>query len=370
MIKKNKVPVIRDANCLNCGHPFTNNEKFCPECGQKNRGKKITLGIFLRELFAGFFSLDTKFWRTLIPLLINPGKVSKDYIDGKRTRYTNPFRFYLATSIIFFLIISITDSYKKFEELRIGKSSSSNSQIKLNNDNSDAIEVDLDSIQDVVFKQLENQDSLEAKKTQPKPDSTSVSYNSEQELTKADSNDSFRIVKFMKFQKTHPKVPIEAALDSLKAEKNFSNRFWYSRAKVFNSVFLDKDEAKKFFRQVLSYASIALFVLLPLFTLFLKFIYIRRKYTYVEHLVFVFHVQTVLFLLFSIFYIIDFFKHSNSFLPVFLILFMIYLFIAMKRFYNQGYFKTFMKYILANTMFFILAMLGSIAISFAAFAFY
>ncbi len=370
MIKKNKVPVIRDANCLNCGHPFTNNEKFCPECGQKNRGKKITLGIFLRELFAGFFSLDTKFWRTLIPLLINPGKVSKDYIDGKRTRYTNPFRFYLATSIIFFLIISITDSYKKFEELRIGKSSSSNSQIKLNNDNSDAIEVDLDSIQDVVFKQLENQDSLEAKKTQPKPDSTSVSYNSEQELAKADSNDSFRIVKFMKFQKAHPKVPIEAALDSLKAEKNFSNRFWYSRAKVFNSVFLDKDEAKKFFRQVLSYASIALFILLPLFTLFLKFIYIRRKYTYVEHLVFVFHVQTVLFLLFSIFYIIDFFKHSNSFLPVFLILFMIYLFIAMKRFYNQGYFKTFMKYILANTMFFILAMLGSIAISFAAFAFY
>ncbi|WP_440068240.1 DUF3667 domain-containing protein [Tenacibaculum discolor] len=370
MIKKNKVPVVRDANCLNCGHPFTNNEKFCPECGQKNRGKKITLGIFLRELFAGFFSLDTKFWRTLIPLLINPGKVSKDYIDGKRTRYTNPFRFYLATSIIFFLIISITDSYKKFEELRIGKSSSSNSQIKLNNDNSDAIEVDLDSIQDVVFKQLENQDSLEAKKTQPKPDSTSVSYNSEQEPAKTDSNDSFRIVKFMKFQKAHPKVPIEAALDSLKAEKNFSNRFWYSRAKVFNSVFLDKDEAKKFFRQVLSYASIALFILLPLFTLFLKFIYIRRKYTYVEHLVFVFHVQTVLFLLFSIFYIIDFFKHSNSFLPVFLILFMIYLFIAMKRFYNQGYFKTFMKYILANTMFFILAMLGSIAISFAAFAFY
>ncbi|MEE4000227.1 DUF3667 domain-containing protein [Tenacibaculum sp. FZY0031] len=370
MIKKNKVPVIRDANCLNCGHPFTNNEKFCPECGQKNRGKKITLSIFLRELFAGFFSLDTKFWRTLIPLLISPGKVSKDYIEGKRTTYTNPFRFYLATSIIFFLIISLTDSYKKFEELRIGKSSGNNSQVKLNNNTSETIEVDLDSIQEVVFKQLEQQDSTEAKKTQPKSDSTSVSYNSELKLAKADPNDSFRIIKFMKFQKTNPKVPIEVALDSLKVEKNFSNRFWYSRAKVFNSVFLDKDEAKKFFRQILSYASIALFILLPIFTLFLKFIYLRRRYTYVEHLVFVFHVQTVLFLLFSIFYIIDFFKHSDSFLLVFLLLFMIYLFIAMKRFYNQGYFKTFMKYILANTMFFVLAMFGSIAISFAAFAFY
>ncbi|MCG7501016.1 DUF3667 domain-containing protein [Tenacibaculum sp. Mcav3-52] len=364
MIKKNKVPVIKDANCLNCGCPFTNNEKFCPECGQKNRGKKITLSVFLRELFAGFFSLDTKFWRTLIPLLISPGKVSKDYIEGKRIKYTNPFRFYLATSIIFFLIISLTDSYKKFEELRIGRSSN----IKINNDDSEDIQVDLDSIQSIVFKQLEEQDSINTKQTET--DSTKVSYNIKPKTVKSNLSNSFDIIEFMKFQKTHPKTSIDAALDSLQVTKNFSNRFWYSRAKVFNSIFLDRDEAKKFFRQVLSYASIALFVLLPLFTLFLKLIYIRKKYTYVEHLVFVFHVQTVLFLLFSIFYIIDFFKHSNNFLSIFLLLFMVYLYIAMKRFYNQGYFKTFTKYMLANTMFFILAMLGSAAISFAAFALY
>lgn len=370
MIKKNKVPVVRDTNCLNCGCPFTNNENFCPECGQKNRGKKITLSIFLRELFAGFFSLDTKFWRTLIPLLISPGKVSKDYIEGKRIKYTNPFRFYLATSIIFFLIISLTDNYKKFEELRLGKSSNSNSQIRINNNDTETIEVDLDSIQDVVFKQLEEQDSTIIEQTQTETDSTKVSYNTEPKTVKPDFNNSLNIIKFSKFQKEHPKISIDAALDSLQVKKNFSNRFWYSRAKVFNSIFLNKDIAKKFFRQVLSYASIALFILLPLFTLFLKLIYIRKKYTYVEHLVFVFHVQTVLFLLFSIFYIIDFFKHSDNFLPVFFLLFMIYLFIAMKRFYNQGYFKTFIKYILANTMFFILAMFGSVAISFAAFALY
>ncbi|CAM1358766.1 conserved membrane hypothetical protein [Tenacibaculum sediminilitoris] len=370
MAKNNKVTVIRDPNCLNCGCPFTHNEKFCPECGQKNRGKKITLSVFLRELFAGFFSLDTKFWRTLIPLLISPGKVSKDYIQGKRIRYTNPFRFYLATSIIFFLIISLTDSYKKFEELRIGKSTNNNLPINLNGDLKSNVKVDLDSIQDVVFKQLEEQDSAKAKQILKKLDSTKLSYNFEQKSSKKNFIDTFKIVKFMKFQKENSKLPIDAALDSLNVKKNFSNRFWYSRAKVFNSVFLSRDETKKFFRQILSYASIALFILLPLFTLFLKLIYVRKKYTYVEHLVFVFHVQTVLFLLFSIFYIIDFFKHSESFLFVFFLLFMIYLFIAMKRFYNQGYFKTFIKYILANTMFFILAVLGSIAISFVAFALY
>ncbi len=369
MIKKNNVPVVRDTDCLNCGHPFTNNEKFCPECGQKNRGKKITVRIFLRELFAGFFSLDTKFWRTLIPLLISPGKVSKDYIEGKRVKYTNPFRFYLATSIIFFLIISLTDNYKKFQELRIGKSSNNNSQIKLNNDNSEAIEVDLDSIQNIVFKQLEEQESIKIRQRHTEPDSAQAMHTVGHRTVKPNNN-SFNIIKFMKFQKEHPKTSIDAALDSLQLTKNFTNRFWYSRAKVFNSIFLDKTEAKKFFHQVLSYASIALFILLPLFTLFLKFMYVRKKHTYVEHLVFVFHVQTILFILFSIFYIIKFFKDSNSFFLIFLLLFMIYLFIAMKKFYNQGYFKTLIKYILANTVFFILAMFGSFAISFAAFALY
>ncbi len=41
MSKKNKVTVIKDLNCLNCGYPFTRGEKFCPECEQHNRGKKL-----------------------------------------------------------------------------------------------------------------------------------------------------------------------------------------------------------------------------------------------------------------------------------------------------------------------------------------
>ncbi|WP_420793206.1 DUF3667 domain-containing protein [Polaribacter ponticola] len=58
----------------------------------------------MHEVFNGLFNFDAKFWNTIIPLLINPGKVSRDYIDGKRQRYTNPFRFYLTVSIIFFYL--------------------------------------------------------------------------------------------------------------------------------------------------------------------------------------------------------------------------------------------------------------------------
>ena len=370
MVKKNKVVIIKDPNCLNCGYPFSHDEKFCPECGQKNRGKKITLGNFLKEIFAGFLSWDSKFWHTLIPLLIRPGKVSKDYIEGKRNRYTNPFRFYITTSIIFFLIIGATDSYRHFEELRNGQFSNGESH-KINKNGVETDRVDMDSIQNVVFEQLEKQDSIKTKLSPIKKDSSTTKNPSQQSsLAKTSFDDSFRIVKFMKFQKTHPKVNIDDALDSLHVSKDFSNRFIYSRAAVFNSIFLKRSEIEKFARKLLSYGSVSLFVLLPLFTLFLKLIYIRKRYTYVEHLVFVFHIQTVFFLIFSIFLLIDFFKETSFSMSIFLLLFMAYLFVAMKKFYEQGYIKTFIKYILANTMFFILAFLGSFVVSVIAFALY
>jgi hypothetical protein len=371
MAKKNKVAIIKEPNCLNCGYPFSQNEKFCPECGQKNKGKQITLSSFIREVFAGFFSWDARFWRTLVPLLINPGKVSKDYIDGKRDRYSNPFRFYLTVSVLFFLIIGITESYDKFKELKSGKAYNSNKpKITINENGIKAIEVNLDSIQEVVFKEIDKQDSIKAKQIKEKIDSLKVDGNSVQPMLNVGFNDSNRISKFMKFQKKHPETNTDIALDSLQMEKTFGNRFIYSRAAVFNSFLSKKGESQKFYRQVLSYASIALFILLPLFTLFLRFIYIRRKYTYVEHLVFVFHTQTVFFLLFSIFYLIGYIKEAEYLLGVFLLLFVIYLFMAMKKFYGQGYFKTFIKYIMANFMFFMLAMFGSLIISFIAFALY
>lgn len=115
--KKNKPSKVKDLNCLNCGYPFARNEKFCPECGQENKGSKITLANFLKEMFRGFFSWDAKFWRTLLALLFRPGKVSLDYISGKRSRYSNPFRFYLTTSVLFFLLLNTNETYKKINKL-------------------------------------------------------------------------------------------------------------------------------------------------------------------------------------------------------------------------------------------------------------
>ena len=176
-----------------------------------------------------------------------------------------------------------------------------------------------------------------------------------------------RIDEFIRYQKKHPKIKTDDALDSLKQEKTFFNRFLYSRAQVANS-FIDKEESQdQFISQLLSYGSVALFIFLPFFTLFLKFFYIRRKYTYVDHLVFVFHTQTVFFMLLSIYFLLELFELKPE-AWVFILLFLLYLFIAMKKFYSQGYIKTFFKFLFLNISYMIIGTIGIIIVGLISFA--
>ena len=98
----------RSTVCLNCHHPLDISDEYCSNCGQLNSTKKLAFNDFFNEFFAGIFAYDSRLYRTLGVLLFKPGKISKDYIEGKRVRYANPYRFYLSASIIFFLIWSLT----------------------------------------------------------------------------------------------------------------------------------------------------------------------------------------------------------------------------------------------------------------------
>ena len=176
-----------------------------------------------------------------------------------------------------------------------------------------------------------------------------------------------KIEKFAAFAKKHPNSKIDVALDSLGYNKNFTNRFLYTKAVNLYSFSESEESRAQFINQLLSSGSIALFILLPIFTLFLKLFYIRKKYTYVAHLIFVFHIQTLFFILFSIFYILKI-VGANPQLWIFTILFLLYLFIALKQFYQQGYFKTIVKFLLLNLSYSIVASVGIIFVLLISFA--
>ena len=166
-----------------------------------------------------------------------------------------------------------------------------------------------------------------------------------------------RLDEFSLYIKGNPDANINTALDSLGYEKNFTNRFLLTKTKSLYAFTESEETRNQFFSQVLSYGSVALFIFLPFFTLFLRFFYIRRKFTYIDHLIFVFHVQTVFFMLFSIFLILKLCFLEPT-LWIFAILFLMYLIIAMKKFYGQGYIKTFLKFLLLNLSYVIVSSIG------------
>lgn len=373
---------------MNCGHPFTGHEKYCPECGQKNKGSKITFSSFLKEVFNGFISLDAKVWTTLVPLLIKPGKVSRDFIEGKRARYSNPFQFYLTVSILFFIMLGLVDRYQEFKELSEGKTEKTVNLSDLENEvkkNPDSI---INSITQDFSKEIKNLekvpglqniqkqglDSLTIKKV-----SDSIKSNIKKKANQKDDDfdiaingDTDNVInKMVKYQKEHPDIPMDDALDSLKLKKELWNRFLYTKAKKINSFMSDTYEGQKeFIREMISYASVSIFILLPIFTLFLKFVYIRRKFTYVEHLIFVFHTQTVFFILLTIFFLAGLASGSENVAWIFSILFLIYLFIALKNFYKQGFFKTFFKFLILNFAYMLFASVGFLILLLVTFASY
>ena len=272
---------------------------------------------------------------------------------------------------MFFVVFGAIDSYNKFKELS-GEEVQEASVIKFNTTSPQ--DIDKDSLLNSVDTQLKESfipfDSVQRQKIL---ENVEKSVNDSTLVNNGGNNISFggntRFDKFGTFSKNNPDIPVDKALDSLGYKKNFKNRFIYDRAKMATTFFQSKENRKKFINQMLSYASVSLFVLLPIFTLSLKLFYVRRKFTYVEHLIFVFHTQTVFFLLLIIFVLLDFFVNN---VPqwVFVLLFLLYLFLAMKKFYGQGYIKTFIKYIMVNSVYMFLAFIGIFMVALASFVFF
>jgi len=97
----------RGVDCLNCGHPLDLTDRFCAYCGQLNTTKRLVLKDFFGEFFQSIFTYDSRFRYTLKDLLLKPGTITKNYVEGKRFTYANPFRFFLSLSIFYFILIAI-----------------------------------------------------------------------------------------------------------------------------------------------------------------------------------------------------------------------------------------------------------------------
>ncbi|HKP74511.1 MAG TPA: DUF3667 domain-containing protein [Longimicrobiaceae bacterium] len=93
--------------CANCGAALAG--RFCHACGQEDGPGPGGAG-FLRKVLADAASIDGKALRSLRDLVLRPGFLTREYMEGRRVRYTEPAQLYLLAAALFFLV----NAYRPF----------------------------------------------------------------------------------------------------------------------------------------------------------------------------------------------------------------------------------------------------------------
>jgi hypothetical protein len=90
-------------SCANCQTPLTGS--FCHACGQRAHVHRSLLHLG-EEFLHGLLHFDAKAWRTLPLLVAMPGKLTREYIHGKRTRFVSPLALFLFMVFFMFFVVS------------------------------------------------------------------------------------------------------------------------------------------------------------------------------------------------------------------------------------------------------------------------
>ncbi len=352
--------------CPNCHYPLAKFGEHCSNCGQKFTDGRVPIWIFLHDLFEAIFNVDSKIFQTIFSLF-RPGKLTNDYFKGRQKRYATPLRLFLILAVLHFAALSLIIAE---DDINVFDSGDTNEE---KDAYYDLFLADFDTIKADVYPLFQNQksviaaiDTLEVRLDELTQDSTTAGYLEYQ----GQFNFEGQSIEMAKVD-VYTKTPREL-VDMYGVEG-----FWH-RLQVQQVIRIKKD-GSSFSSFVLGKLIWMVALMMPALAFTLKILYIRRKKYFVEHLVFSFHYHAFAFLIFTMIFLaikgFDMIGQEMSedeiapCIGVGMLVVMIYNFIAMRRVYNQGFFKTFIKYNVLNfsyififTLFLVLTLAVSILI--------
>ena len=321
------------SQCLNCGTNVYGH--YCANCGQRADTQLHTIGHLLRDTLEDQLSVNSALPRTLRALFLHPGLLTTEYSAGRIVRYIAPFRLYLIASILFFLVLATRTNY-------------------------DAMVTDIDR-ETSVFTKADS--ALAHRAAAARADSAAAALAADTSAPTAANVPDTVVADTAAADTTAADTTVSdsaAGRDALGVEAsddginvNFGiadtiNAKWWFRPiaarLVRQEARLNSLPAKQVFTLLMSgierNAPTAVFVMLPLFALILKLLYLFRKRYYVEHFVFSLHVHAFGFLLFTLALLVD----NGWFTGPALVWLLFYILFAMRRVYAQSWIMTFVKF--------------------------
>jgi hypothetical protein len=336
-------PERKEKNCLNCGTMVQG--RFCHVCGQENAEPKETFWGMVTHFVNDITHFDGKFFTTVKDLLFRPGFLSVEYMRGRRVSYLNPIRMYVFTSALFFLIFfslrGTKDAFKLTEgniPMTLGERDSLVKELQ------DRLAGDSSSFN------LSRQIALLKDTSRPVTALDLIPY-----------SDDYSVVGTLggKYKSVQEYDSVQSARPPDQRD-GWIKKLWNRRAIRLNEKY-KHDTAlsmEKISDSLLHKLPYLLFVSLPFFALILKLLYLRhrKEFYYADHGIFTVHHYILSFLLLMFIFLwskmedITGWGVWNFLIAITIIAWPVYLFLAMKRFYRQKFFKTFVKFGLLNFM--------------------
>ncbi len=90
--------------CKNCDAALDG--PYCPACGQRDVDLERPFLELASEVLKETFDVDGRAWRTIKMLLAQPGRLTSEFLAGKRKSYTPPLRLYIFVSVTFFVLMA------------------------------------------------------------------------------------------------------------------------------------------------------------------------------------------------------------------------------------------------------------------------
>ncbi len=104
--------------CPNCNELLWG--QYCASCGQRARVRMITFWELLKDAGDLLASLDSRIWRTLGLLMFRPGRLTLDYLQGKRARFVPPMRLFISATLVFFFIATLNAKFEFGPDVELG----------------------------------------------------------------------------------------------------------------------------------------------------------------------------------------------------------------------------------------------------------
>src|SRR5690606_36546981 len=96
-------------NCGNCGSPLLG--EYCYACGQPVTGMVRHFSTIAGDFTDTVLNWDSRLPRTLWPLLVRPGFLTREYFAGRRVRYVSPVRLFVTLAIVTFFVAQLMLSF-------------------------------------------------------------------------------------------------------------------------------------------------------------------------------------------------------------------------------------------------------------------